>query len=89
MRVCSYDPRYLTYAPFPLIGLSYGTDDQSLKEAFSTYGDIEFGTLNRIAIISILCTFRSHGRKILTASLIVNRVLLFNPINLVFVLFNI
>lgn len=44
------------HIPFPLIGLSYGTDDQSLKEAFSSFGDVESGVLIRIAIISICYT---------------------------------
>lgn len=58
----NYDLRYPLMPPFPLIGLSYGTDDQSLKDAFSKHGDIEFGTLNRIAVVYILCTFHSHTR---------------------------
>lgn len=39
----SYD---LIYMSFPSIGLSYGTDDQSLKDAFSSFGEVDSGGLN-------------------------------------------
>lgn len=45
----------LNVIPFLLIGLSYGTDDQSLRDAFSSFGDVVEGDL---CVISCNLTLR-------------------------------
>ncbi|KAG6419990.1 hypothetical protein SASPL_116504 [Salvia splendens] len=40
-------------------GLSYQTDDQSLRDAFSSFGEVDSGESNRVAVISHFCTFPS------------------------------
>lgn len=36
---------------FAIVGLSYGVDDQSLKDAFSSYGDVVEGEFNLLSLL--------------------------------------
>ena len=44
---------------FAILGLSYGVDDQSLKDAFSGFGDVVDGKFSLLSLLSYAVQFQS------------------------------
>lgn len=70
----SYDFGIWYYYPLCFVGLSYGTDSQSLKEAFSSFGDVIDGEILLYVSMQYYCSCVLEMDKYTTR--IINYVLL-------------